>query len=53
VTPLVLQKFQPVFAILAAHVLLGERLRRGYLWFALPALAGAWLLTFPNPLQSA
>jgi DME family drug/metabolite transporter len=51
VTPLVLQKFQPVFAILAARVLLGERLRRGYLWFALPALAGAWLLTFPNPLQ--
>jgi drug/metabolite transporter (DMT)-like permease len=51
VTPLVLQKFQPVFAMLAAYLLLGERLRSGYLWFALPALAGAWLLTFPDPFQ--
>lgn len=51
VTPLVLQKFQPVFAIAAAALLLGERIRRGYLWFALPALAGAWLLTFPDPLD--
>lgn len=51
VTPLVLQKFQPVFAILAAAVVLGERLRVGYLWFAVPALAGAWLLTFPDPVR--
>ncbi|HEY0803953.1 MAG TPA: DMT family transporter [Pseudonocardiaceae bacterium] len=51
VTPLVLQKFQPVFAILAAYALLGERVRRGYLWFAVPALGGAWLLTFPDPLR--
>jgi drug/metabolite transporter (DMT)-like permease len=51
VTPLVLQKFQPVFAILAAWLLLGERIRRGYLAFAIPAIAGAWLLTFPNPFQ--
>lgn len=51
VTPLVLQKFQPLFAMLAAYLLLGERLRRGYLWFALPALAGAWLLTFADPVR--
>jgi drug/metabolite transporter (DMT)-like permease len=51
VTPLVLQKFQPVFAIVAAYFVLGERIRRGYLWFAVPALAGAWLLTFPDPFQ--
>lgn len=51
VTPLVLQKFQPIFAIVAARFLLGERIRRGYLWFAVPALAGAWLLTFPNPVH--
>jgi drug/metabolite transporter (DMT)-like permease len=51
VTPLVLQKFQPVFAVLAACALLGERVRRSYLWFAVPALAGAWLLTFPDPLH--
>ena len=51
VTPLVLQKFQPLFAIVAARFLLGEHIRRGYLWFAVPALAGAWLLTFPNPFH--
>jgi drug/metabolite transporter (DMT)-like permease len=51
VTPLVLQKFQPIFAILAAWLVLGERIRRGYLYFAVPAIAGAWLLTFPNPFQ--
>ncbi|WP_229686709.1 DMT family transporter [Longimycelium tulufanense] len=51
VTPLVLQKLQPMFAVLAAFVLLGERIRVGYLAFALPALAGAWLLTFPDPLR--
>jgi len=51
VTPLVLQKLQPVFAVLAAVVLLGERLRPGYFLFAVPALAGAWLLAFKNPLD--
>ncbi|OZM70189.1 EamA family transporter [Amycolatopsis antarctica] len=51
VTPLVLQQLQPLFALLAAFFLLGERLRAGYALFALPALAGAWLLAFRNPLQ--
>jgi drug/metabolite transporter (DMT)-like permease len=51
VTPLVLQKLQPVFAVLAAVVLLGERLRPGYFLFAVPALAGAWLLAFKHPLD--
>jgi drug/metabolite transporter (DMT)-like permease len=51
VTPLVLQKFQPIFAILAAALLLGERIRRGYLYFAVPAIIGAWLLTFPDPFD--
>lgn len=50
VTPLVLQKLQPVFAVLLAFALLGERMRPGFAWFALPALAGAWLLAFPDPL---
>jgi drug/metabolite transporter, DME family len=49
VTPLVLQKLQPVFAVLAAVALLGERLRGGYFLFAVPALAGAWLLAFRDP----
>lgn len=50
VTPLVLQKLQPVFAAIASLVLLGEQLRGRYFLFALPALAGSWLLAFPNPL---
>ncbi|MBP2475872.1 drug/metabolite transporter (DMT)-like permease [Crossiella equi] len=51
VTPLVLQKAQPVFVLLLAFLLLGERPRAHYLWFAVPALAGAWLLGFRDPLD--
>ncbi len=51
ITPQVLQKLQPLIAVGLAAVLLGERLRRTYLWFALPALVGAWLLAFPDPLS--
>ncbi|WP_028926548.1 DMT family transporter [Pseudonocardia acaciae] len=51
VTPLVLQKLQPVIALVAAAALLGERLRAGYWLFALPALGGAWLMTFPDPFD--
>lgn len=50
VTPAVIQKFQPIIAILGAAVLLRERLRPSFGWFAVPALIGAWLLAFPNPL---
>lgn len=53
VTPLVLQKLQPVIAVIAAAVLIGERVRRGYWLFAVPALAGAWLMAFPNPFEVA
>jgi drug/metabolite transporter (DMT)-like permease len=49
ITPQVLQKLQPLIALLLAALLLGERLRRSFLWFAVPALAGAWLLSFPDP----
>lgn len=51
ITPLVLQKLQPLIAIGLAGLLLGERLQRRYLAFALPALVGAWLLTFADPLH--
>ncbi|WP_081855533.1 DMT family transporter [Saccharopolyspora rectivirgula] len=51
VTPLVLQKLQPIIAAFASFVLLGERLRGRYFWFAVPAITGAWLLAFPNPLD--
>jgi drug/metabolite transporter (DMT)-like permease len=50
ITPQVLQKLQPLIALLLAALLLGERLRRSFLWFAVPAIAGAWLLSFPDPL---
>jgi drug/metabolite transporter (DMT)-like permease len=53
VTPAVIQKFQPVIAIAGAALLLHERLRVSFLWFAVPALAGAWLLAFPDPLDIA
>ncbi|GAA1765364.1 DMT family transporter [Streptomonospora arabica] len=51
ITPQVLQKLQPVFAIVLAVVLLGERLAPRFALYALPALAGAWLLAFPEPLS--
>jgi drug/metabolite transporter (DMT)-like permease len=53
VTPLVLQKLQPVIAVVAAALLLGERMRPGYWLFAVPALVGAWLMAFPDPLHAA
>lgn len=49
ITPQVLQKLQPLIALALAALLLGERLRRSYLIFLVPALAGAWLLTFADP----
>lgn len=51
ITPQVLQKLQPLIAIALAAVLLGERLRPLYAAFAVPALVGAWLLAFPDPLS--
>lgn len=50
ITPQVLQKLQPLIAVALAAVLLGERVRRSFAWFAGPALVGAWLLAFPDPL---
>lgn len=51
ITPQVLQKLQPVFAIVLAVWLLGERLTPRFAWYAVPALLGAWLLAFPDPLS--
>lgn len=50
VTPQVLQKLQPLFAIVLALWLLGERLTPRFAWYAVPALLGAWILAFPDPL---
>lgn len=51
VGPLVMQKTQPLFAVCFAAVVLRERVRPGFAWFALPALAGSWLLAFPHPFE--
>lgn len=53
VTPLVLQKLQPVIAIAGAAWLLGERVTARFPLFLVPTLLGAWLLTFPDPLGIA
>jgi drug/metabolite transporter (DMT)-like permease len=45
-----LQKLQPVFAILLARILLGERLGRQFLFWAVIALIGGYFLTFETHL---
>jgi drug/metabolite transporter, DME family len=51
ITPVVIQKVQPLVAIAAAAALLGERPRPGFWWFFLPALAGFWLVNQPHPFE--
>jgi drug/metabolite transporter (DMT)-like permease len=51
VTPVVIQKVQPIVAVLAARLVLGERPRRRFGWFVLVALVGTWLMAFPNPTR--
>lgn len=50
-TPLLLQKLQPVIAVLGAYLLLGERLLPRYASYFLFAVGGAWLISFPDPLS--
>jgi drug/metabolite transporter, DME family len=51
VTPVVIQKIQPLVAVAGAAVLLGERARPRFAWFILPALIGFWLVNQPHPLE--
>lgn len=51
ITPLVLQKLQPVLAIALAVLILGERLRPRFGLYVLPALVGTWLLAFADPVH--
>lgn len=51
VTPVVLQKIQPVVAIVAAAVVLGERPRPRFALYLVPALVGAWLIGVPHPFH--
>jgi DME family drug/metabolite transporter len=51
VTPVVLQKVQPVFAVIGAVVILGERPRPRYGLYLAVALAGTWLMGLPHPFS--
>jgi drug/metabolite transporter, DME family len=51
ITPVVIQKIQPLVAIAAAAAILGERPRPRFASFLLPALLGFWLVNQPHPLD--
>jgi len=51
VTPVVLQKVQPLVAVVAAGIVLGERPRARLAFYLLPALAGTWLMGVAHPLD--
>ena len=51
VTPVVLQKIQPLVAVAGAWFILGERPRRDYGWFLLGGVVGTWLIAFPSPFD--
>ncbi|MFL5935367.1 MAG: DMT family transporter [Gaiellaceae bacterium] len=51
ITPVVLQKVQPLIVIAAARVILGEQPRARFAWFVIPALVGVWLIAFPQPFD--
>ncbi|HET8556321.1 MAG TPA: DMT family transporter [Gaiellaceae bacterium] len=50
-TPVVIQKVQPLVAVAGAALLLGERPRARFVWFFLPALVGFWLVNQAHPLD--
>lgn len=50
-TPLLLQQLQPVIAVIAARVVLGERFSRRYPLAFVAAVTGAWLVAFADPLD--
>jgi len=51
ITPVVIQKVQPLVAVAGAGLLLGERPRARFVWFFLPALVGFWLVNQAHPLD--
>jgi hypothetical protein len=51
VSAVVMQKAQPLVAVLGAAVILGERPRPGFGWFLLAGLGGLWLVNQPSPLD--
>jgi DME family drug/metabolite transporter len=51
VTPVVLQKIQPLVAVMGAWFILGERPRKHFAWFLVAGLTGIWLIAFPSPFE--
>jgi drug/metabolite transporter (DMT)-like permease len=51
ITPVVLQKVQPLVVVAGAAIFLGEQPRRRFAWFLVPALVGVWLIAFPDPFE--
>jgi DME family drug/metabolite transporter len=51
VTPVVLQKVQPLVAVAFAGAILGERPRRSFALYFVPAVVGAWLMGVRAPLH--
>ena len=51
ITPVVLQKVQPLIAVIGAAVILRERPRPRFAWFLVAALLGFWLVNQPHPLD--
>ena len=51
ITPVVLQKVQPLVAVAGAAIVLRERPRPRFAWFLLVALLGLWLVNQPHPLD--
>jgi drug/metabolite transporter (DMT)-like permease len=51
VSAVVMQKAQPLVAVLGAAVILGERPRPGFVWFLLAGLGGLWLVNQAHPLD--
>lgn len=49
VTPVVIQKVQPIVAVMAARVVLGERPRGRFWLYLVPAIVGTWLMALPRP----
>ena len=51
VTPVVLQKIQPLVAVIGARFLLDERPRPRFGWFLAGGLVGTWLIAFADPFE--
>jgi DME family drug/metabolite transporter len=51
VSAVVMQKAQPLIAVIGAGVILGERPRARFGWFLVAGLAGLWLVNQTHPLD--